>query len=102
MWNNFVFSFFNADISIDQGLALSLILSTLYITLSFTSLKKGQKVYFIIPLFHFCNYNIILSLFNQFGLTIEYGKLEVFYFSRLTKNFNFPSLDLSFLEGSIL
>jgi len=44
----------------------------------------------------------ILSDLNKFGLTAEHEKLEVFYFSRLTKNFNLSSLDLFSLEGSIL
>ena len=33
---------------------------------------------------------------------VEYRKSEVFHFSRSTKNFNPPSLDLSLLGGSIL
>jgi len=53
--------------------------------------------------FFFCSYNIISSLFNEFGLIVEYGKSEVFHFSRSTKkNFNPLSLDLSSLEGPIL
>jgi len=52
--------------------------------------------------FLFCSYNIISSLFDQFGLTIEHGKSEVFHFSRLTRNFNPPPLDCSLLGGPIL
>jgi len=33
----------------------------------------------------FCSYSIISSLFRQFSLVIEYDKLEVFHFSRLSK-----------------
>jgi len=44
----------------------------------------------------------ILSLLNQFGLVIKHNKLEVFHFSRLTKNINPSLLDLRPLENSIL
>jgi len=50
----------------------------------------------------FSSYSIISSLFKQFGLTIEYKKSEVFYFSRFFKNFNPSPLDLSSLGSSIL
>jgi len=50
----------------------------------------------------FYSYNIITSLFDQFGLIIEHGKSKVLYFSRLTKGFNPPSLDLSLLGGLFL
>jgi len=49
-----------------------------------------------------CSYNIITSLFNQFSLMIEHRKSEVFNFSRLTRIFNPPLLDLSLLEGPLL
>lgn len=39
----------------------------------------------------FCSYRIIFSFFEQFRLIIEHNKLEVFYFSKETKNYN-PSL----------
>jgi len=50
----------------------------------------------------FCSYNIISSLFKQFGLVIKHDKSEIFHFSRSTKNFNLPPLDLKPLEGAIL
>jgi len=50
----------------------------------------------------FCSYSIISSLFEQFGLMIEYNKLEMFYFSRSTKNYNSSPLDLGLLEGPLL
>ena len=50
----------------------------------------------------FCSYSIFSTLFNQFGLAIEHDKSEVFYFLRLTKNINLPSLDLRPLEDSLL
>jgi len=43
-----------------------------------------------------------LPFFNQFGLTIEQNKLEVFHFSRLTKNYYPSLLNLRLLEGSLL
>jgi len=49
----------------------------------------------------FCSYNIISFLFKQFGLVIEHGKSEVFYFSRLHRLFNLPLLDLSLYRGSV-
>ena len=36
----------------------------------------------------FCSYSIIFFLFEQFKLVIEHNKLEVFYFSRVTNNYN--------------
>jgi len=52
--------------------------------------------------FLFCSYNIIFSLFDQFGLIVKYEKSEIFYFSRLIKNFKLFSLDLTSLEDPIL
>ena len=46
--------------------------------------------------------SIILFFFNQFGSVIEYDKLEVFYFSRSTKNINPPLLDLRPAEDALL
>jgi len=36
----------------------------------------------------FCSYNIMLSLLEQFELIVEYGKTEVFHFSRSYSTFN--------------
>jgi len=47
----------------------------------------------------FCSYDIISSLFSQFGLVIKHDKLKVFHFSRLAKKIN---LDLCSLKGLIL
>jgi len=126
MWNNFVSPFFRADLEVGQGFALSSILSALYITLIFYIFEKRsinlisnilvlfhsfvddgffisqEKLYKKSNVFLFYSYNIISSPFNQFSLTAKHGKSEVFYFSRLTKNFNPSLLDLSPLEGLIL
>ena len=50
----------------------------------------------------YCIYDIILSLFNQFGLAIKHDKSEVFHFSRLIKNTNSPLLDLRSMGGVVL
>ena len=50
----------------------------------------------------FCSYNIILFLLMRFSLVMEYGKTEIFYFSRLHRAFNLPLLDLISLSGLIL
>ena len=42
-----------------------------------------------------CSYNIIFSLFKQFGLVIKYRKSKVFHFSRSHSLFDSPPLDLS-------
>jgi len=42
----------------------------------------------------FCSYNVISNLLTKFGLTMEHGKMEIFYFSRLQESFNPPSLNL--------
>jgi len=50
----------------------------------------------------FCSYNIISSLFIKFGLVVEYGKTEVFYFYKLHGAFNPPPLNLSSIRGPVL
>jgi len=50
----------------------------------------------------FCSYSIISSFFKQFRLMIEHNKLEVFYFSRVTKNYNPLLLDLGPLGRFLL
>ena len=81
-------------------------------------MRKEQKIFyllFLFSLFHslmivslflrrkninlFCSYSIISSLFKQFGFRIKHNKSEIFYFSRLTKNDEFPLLDLGLLRG---
>jgi len=50
----------------------------------------------------FYSYNIISSLFIKFGLVVEYGKTEVFYFYKLHGDFNPPPLNLSSIRGPVL
>ena len=88
-----------------QGSALFPILSALYISPVFHILEKHLKnlkipvsILFFIDngLFIaqsksltisnsilFYNYNIISSILDKFGLILRYGKIEVFYFSRV-------------------
>ena len=112
------------DVEVEQDSALLLVLSALYLSLIFYILEKRLKILkiliFIILFINnslfisqeksleksntqlFCSYNVISSLLNQFGLVIEYGKTEIFHFSRTNGVFNSPLLDLSTLEGPIL
>ena len=50
----------------------------------------------------YCSYNVISTLFTRFILVVEYGKTEVFHFSRLYGVFNPPPLDLIPLRGFVL
>jgi len=111
-------------VSIGQDSALSPILSALYLLPIFHIFEKWAKN-IKIPTsflsfvhdelfisqekscektnsFLFCSYNIISSLFEQFELVIEYGKTEIFHFSRSHSLFNSPSLDFSYLRDPIL
>ena len=123
-WNDFPFYFFNVDVGVGQGSALFPILSALYLSSILHILEKQLKI-LKIPVsilsfidnrlliaqnkflsvsndFLFCSYRITSLLLKKFGLILEYGKTEVFHFSRVQDTFNSCSLDLSLLEGSIL
>ena len=124
LWNSISSPYCNVDISASQRLALSPILSALYLSLIFYILEnhlKNLKISILLlscidnGLFitqHksisisnanlFCSYNVISFLLTRFGLVIEHSKTEVFYFSRLHGIFNSPPLDLTVLEGPIL
>jgi len=104
VWNQFVSSFFIADVGAKQDSALSPILSALYIVPILHIFEKKSKnilssiwtsIFSFVdnsPFISqeksyeksntniFCSYNIIFSLFNQFGLVIEHNKSEVFHF----------------------
>jgi len=117
LWNSFTSSFFSVDIGVGQGLALSPILSALFIALIFHIFRKRIKnlnipVSFLLfiddGLFIsqkksfantnanlFCSYNIMSLLLDQFGLVVEHEKTENFHFSRLYGIFNSLVLDLS-------
>ena len=50
----------------------------------------------------FCSYNVVSSILVKFGLTLEHGKTEVFYFSRAQCIFNSPPLNLLDISSLIL
>ena len=124
LWNNFSSPFCNVDIGIGQGLALSPILSALYLSLIFHILEKCLKNLKIpisfLPFVNdslfisqhksiqvsnvnlFCSYNVISTLLTKFSLVVKYRKSEVFHFFRSHGNFNLPPLDLLPLGGSTL
>ena len=77
MWNNFVFPFFNIDVGIDQGSALSPILSVLYITSIFHIFEKRSKIYFKILLFLFFLLWIMVFSFHRKNLL---KKQTLFFF----------------------
>ena len=124
LWNSFSSPFFNVDVGVGQGSALSPILSVLYLSsvlyifekriknlkipisiLSFVDngLFISQNKSLVVSNMNiFCSYNIILSLFGKFRLTMEHRKTEVFHFSRSQGVFNPLLLNLTPLEGPIL
>jgi len=123
-WSNFSSPTFNINIRVGQGLALSLILSALYLS-PFIYILDNQLKNLKIPtsfisfvddgLFisqsnlidisnsHFyCSYNVLTNLLEKFGLVVEHSKIEVFHFNRSHGVFNPSPLDLSLLGGNVL
>jgi len=94
-WNKFTSPFFCCNIDVSQDLVPSPIISALYFSFLFHIFKKRTKNLKIPVSFLsfvddslfisqeksfeksnsilYCSYNIISSLFNQFGLVIEHG-----------------------------
>ena len=117
LWNSFTSFFYCVDVDVSQGSALYLSsifhifekrFKNLNIPVSFLLfvddelLISQEKSFEKFNTFLFCSYNIISSLLEQFSLTIEYRKSEIFHFSKLQGLFNSSSLDLSPLRGPIL
>ena len=117
LWNSFTSFFYCVDVDISQGSALYLSsifhifekrFKNLNIPVSFILfvdnelLISQEKSFEKFNTFLFCSYNIISSLLEQFSLTIEYRKSEIFHFSKLQGLFNSSSLDLSPLRGPII
>jgi len=123
-WNSFSSLFFNVDIGVGQGSALSPILSALYLApflhilenhlknlkisvsiLSFVDdgllVAQNKSISFSNSLL-FYSHNIVSNLLSKFGLLVEHSKTEVFHFSRSHGQFNPPPLDLSPLGSLIL
>ena len=123
-WNNFSSQSFNINVGVDQGSALSLILSALYLssffhifekciknldlkisTLSFVDdglLITQSKSFHLSNTCLFSSYNVVLILLSKFGLQVEYSKTEVFHFSRSYSSFSPPPLDLFSIGGPLL
>ena len=123
--NNFSSSFFNTNIGVGQGLALSPILSAIYFTpisktfkkriknlkeniltdiLSFVDnsfLISQKKSYSLSFSFLLCSYNIMSKILLNTGLVIEHNKTELFHFMRARHPSN-PFIDLSSIRGPII
>ena len=109
---------------VDQGLALSPILSALYLSFVLYVFEKQLKnlkisIFFLYFVYYglfltqnkslsvsnsflFCSYQIILSLLKKFDLKLEYSKTKIFHFLHSIGPFNLPPLDLSPLNCPIL
>ena len=109
---------------VDQGLAFSLILSVLYLSLFLYILEKHlknldlkisillfvdngllilqSKSFNLSNTYLFSSYNVASKLLSKFGLLVEHLKTEVFHFSISHGNFNLPPLDLSSIGGPSL
>jgi len=123
-WNDLSSPPFEVNVGVGQGLALSPILSSLYLSSFLYIIEKRFKILNIpisilsfvdnglfiiqnksisISNSHlFCGYNILSKLLNSFGLTVEHSKTEIFYFNRSHSLFNPPSLDLSPIGRPVL
>jgi len=109
---------------VEQGSTFSPILSALYLAFVLYILEKHVKI-LKIPIsilsfvdnglliaqsksltilnnFFFCSYRVISSLLEKFGLILEYGKIEVFHFSRSNDVFDLSPLNLCFGRSHIL
>ena len=116
--------FFDVNVGVGQGSALSSILLALYLSLFLYILENQLKI-LKIPIsilsfvddgllvaqsksillsnsLLFYSYNIVSNLLLKFSLIVEYSKTEVFHFTRLQGLFNPPLLDLFSISGSIL
>ena len=122
-WNFFSSHLFDVNVGVGQDLALSSILSALYLspflyilekhlknlnlkisTLSFVDdgLLITQSKYFQVSNARlFSSYNVASKLLSKFGLLVEHSKTEVFHFSRSHGAFNPPPFDLSSIGGPL-
>jgi len=124
IWNDFISPSFDINVGVGQGFALSPILSALYLSPVFYSLEKRLKI-LRIPISmisfvenglfvsqsksilhlntnHFCSYNVILFILLKYSLIIEYGKTDVFHFTRSYGTYNPPPLDLTPIGSPLL
>jgi len=104
-WNNFSSLSFNTNIGVNQGLALSSILSAIYLALIIKTFKKRiknleikiltdilssvnngllisqKKSYSLSSFFLLCSYNIMSKLLLDAGLIMEHNKTKLFHFT---------------------
>jgi len=124
-WNSFTSPFFNVNVGVGQGSALSPILSTLYLAPIIKTFKKRiknlnkeiptdilsfvddgllisqEKSYSLSNSLLLCSYNIISKILIDAGLIMEHSKTELFHFTRARHPPN-PSINLSSVGGSVI
>ena len=105
-WNNFSSLAFNTDVGVDQGSALSPILSAIYLAPTIKTFKRRiknlkeniltdilsfvddsllisqKKSYSLSFSFLLCSYNIMSKILIDTSLVIEHSKTELFHFTR--------------------
>jgi len=110
---------------VDQGLALSPIISAIYLSPIIKTFKKRiknlkekiptdilffvddsllisqEKSYNLSSSFLLCSYNIMSKILSDAGLVMEYSKSKVFHFTRSCYPPN-PSINLTSVSGPIL
>ena len=123
-WNSFISLSLDVNVGVGQGLALSPILSALYLSPFLYILEKHLRIlkipisillfiddsllllqnksFSISNFYLFCNYNVATNLLSKFRLIVEHLKTEVFHFTRSQGTFNLPPLNLSPIGGPIL
>jgi len=124
-WNQFSSLYFNINIGVGQGSALSPILPAIYLAPIIKTFKKRiknlkesiptdilsfvddgllisqEKSYALSSSFLLCSYNIISKILLDSGLIIEHSKTELFYFTRARHPPN-PSINLSSVGGPVI
>jgi len=124
-WNNFLSPAFNTNVGVGQGLALSPILSAIYLAPVIKTFKKRiknlkeniptdilsfvddgllisqEKSYSLSSSFLLCSYNIMSKILISAGLVMEHSKTELFHFTRACHPPN-PPIDLSSVGGPII
>ena len=93
----YIFILFFIYLKKEQKLSISISVSLLFFIDNFQK-KSYEKSNAIL----YYSYSIIFSLFNQFSLTIEHDKSEVFHFLRMTKNKESSPLDFRLTDSIIL
>ena len=82
MWNKFLSSFFEVDVSVRQGSALSSILSALYFSLVFHIFKKCVKnIKIPVSFLSFVNNRLFISQEKSFEKTNSFIVITLFLLS---------------------